>query len=989
MTTSGWILTNQLVYNKHRNDHFGPTAYGYDNSTGQYTEMVVSTVTNREERILASTVPCWCRLLTPFDDETTYTNLVSSALNDLQPDITLSNITEERVSGGIQVGSDVLVTTDDLEFDRMGGTYKVMLSNNNINTSTVSNQDVSYDVYAKINTIVVTYPVIDLSGPIVKLQSTILETMDVNDNEGVTISKNDVTVDDSSTYTVHVEYQFQKLDSGIQSDYTVILTTTNETILATDTVGTYTIRYHAVDSSGNISNNISRDIRIVDTSPPSIQLRSGIPLDLDVDTNGLSEFLTVSKDDVLIQDLFDENVTLKIFVDDIIVTDSTTISSTEPKNVEIIYVAIDRFNNESTLSRHIQVKDTVPPIISWKAGVSDQVDIQITSAALHVVTTDDIVSNESSVVITLFIDGTEQEGSTSVTLQSTSVREFVVKYHVTDVSLNTSEITRTVRFIDTIFPGVTINPIPNVELGNTYLVTDTNISVVEDADYSIKYFVDGSKVSNNYELTSSTPRDVLVEYDVIDTGNNKTSVSQTVHFRDTTSPAISFVESYSTTYPSGTDVELQSTDLIMSDLSSPLTVYVIVDGGERRSTPYTITSELEEVKDIKYIVSDPSGNESELSITITFEFSVDQRRQILIDTPDYLYNTGIVSFIMKSNYEACMNYSDTLYSFYGTSAKYIMIKFDEQFKDVDFYEKIDSTLLEIVSIQTNGYEISVARNTGFSENESLTEYLGLTNNYTFLVADENYRYVDVTNKRSKVTYEEYTGYPAENVSIKYTAKLSSFYSRNRGDDFYFSFSGDAVSVDEDTETTISSIDGIFKNIGTTVIFEDLPVSINPYNGTTDDPPNFMPLVVGKLSNTIYKFKNTKGSRLYVGPESSDVKFRFVTTIPVTYEPISPLPGTFDLLLVTKMEIANNKFKLASEDLTAIVSVGDVVILQDIPDSEPIDTRPYDETYDEPPNGVELTVTSINSTYKMVFLSNPNKSKEFIITTEFQMKATIR
>ncbi len=122
--------------------------------------------------------------------------------------------------------------------------------------------------------------------------------------------------------------------------------------------GDYTLTYTATDKAGNVA-NITRTVRVVDSTPPSLTLKGSAMLNHEVgkpytDTGAKAE------------DKIDGSVE---------VTTSGKVDDTKLGTYTLTYTATDKAGNKASITRSVEVVDTTPPVITINGYSAVEVEV--------------------------------------------------------------------------------------------------------------------------------------------------------------------------------------------------------------------------------------------------------------------------------------------------------------------------------------------------------------------------------------------------------------------------------------------------------------------------------------------------------------------------------------------------------------------------------------------------------------------------------------
>ncbi|CAM1365667.1 exported hypothetical protein [Tenacibaculum sediminilitoris] len=299
-----------------------------------------------------------------------------------------------------------------------------------------------------------------------------------------------ITLSGANPQTIELGAGYSELGATTDDGSDVVINTS----AFVDAVGTYTIYYDATDASGNIADQVTRTVNVVDTTAPVITLNGANPQTIELGAGYLE--LGATTDD----------------------ESDVVINTSEFRDVvgtyTIFYDATDASGNTADqVTRTVNVVDTAPVITL--VGANPQT-IELGAGYLELGATTD--------------DGSDVVINTSEFLDV--IGTYTIYYNATDVSGNTAaQVTRTVNVVDTTAPVITLNGAnpQTIELGAGYL----ELGATTD---------DGSDVVIN----ASEFRDVVgtytIYYDATDvSGNTAAQVTRIVNVVDITVPVITLV----------------------------------------------------------------------------------------------------------------------------------------------------------------------------------------------------------------------------------------------------------------------------------------------------------------------------------------------------------------------------------------------------------------------------------------------------------------
>ena len=378
----------------------------------------------------------------------------------------------------------------------------------------------------------------------------------------------DVTIEVGSTY---VDDGATASDIG-DGDLTSEIVTVNP--VDDDTVDVYTVTYNVSDSSGNAAAEVTRTVRVVDTTIPVITLTGDAEVTIEVGT-------TYEDDGATADDNYDGDITGAIVTDNP-VDDSVVGQYT------VTYDVTDANDNDAVqVTRTVNVVDTTVPVITLD-GDDPQV-IEVYSAYVEAGAS---ATDNYDVTVTVTPDASSVDTST--------VGEYTVYYNATDANGNdAAEVTRTVSVVDTTIPVITLlggQPDGRQLIGVFYDYVELGASVTDNYDSGLVAVIDASAV--NTDVVGEYP----VTYNVTDSnGNDAVEVIRTVEIVDDGLPVITLNGDAEVTIEVGTgyaDAGAVANDVADGDLTTEILTVDSVDADTVGI--YTVT----------YDVTDEDSNEA-------------------------------------------------------------------------------------------------------------------------------------------------------------------------------------------------------------------------------------------------------------------------------------------------------------------------------------------------------------------------------------------
>jgi hypothetical protein len=202
-----------------------------------------------------------------------------------------------------------------------------------------------------LGTYVVTYNATDASG---NVAAQVTRTVIVEDTTAPVISLNG---DAAITLECHVgSYTEQGAVALDSCDANVSVVIGGDTV-DSNSVGTYVVIYNAVDSSGNAAVEVKRTITVQDITPPVITLIGSNTVIIECPGIYVEEGATAD-------DLCGGGLTGDISID------SSEVEAEIPGSYQVVYTVVDASGNTTIKTRHVEVVDTIAPVISLN-GAAD------------------------------------------------------------------------------------------------------------------------------------------------------------------------------------------------------------------------------------------------------------------------------------------------------------------------------------------------------------------------------------------------------------------------------------------------------------------------------------------------------------------------------------------------------------------------------------------------------------------------------------------
>ncbi|MDB4765035.1 DUF5011 domain-containing protein, partial [Akkermansiaceae bacterium] len=464
-------------------------------------------------------------------------------------------------------------------------------------------------------------------------------------------------------------------DAGATADSGETVTVVSST-LDTNTAGIYTVTYSATDAAGNVAQEVTRTVNVVDTTSPVITL-VGSEVTIEVGTPYQEPGATVS-------DNYDTGLSATI--------DSGAVNTSVVGSYPVTYNVTDGNSNVAQqVTRTVNVVDTTLPVITLNGS---DVAIEVGGSYTEFGAT---VSDNYDTGLSATID--------SSAVNTSVVGSYPVTYNVTDCNSNVAQqVTRTVNVVDTTLPVITLNGgvVVTIPLGGSY--TESGATVSDNHDTELAVTIDSSAVNTSVVASYS------VTYNVTDDSNNTGTATRTVNVVDQTLPVITLTGGNVTIEAGGSYTELGATasDNYYTGLS------VTPSGAVNTSAVGTYT--------ITYSATDPSNNTGTATRTVTV---VDTTAPVVTVTPgndavvmgaswtdagatsdgvEAVITTGSVNTSAVGTYTITYSATDGSQNT-GTATRTVIVRNSlDSFGDVVVYPNQSTTLIGQVTIEGEAAE---------------------------------------------------------------------------------------------------------------------------------------------------------------------------------------------------------------------------------------------------------------------------------------------
>ena len=477
-------------------------------------------------------------------------NRIVNVYDDAAPTIIL------RDEGGNDVSGDANMTVQRGFFQEPGFyAYDLLHEDITNNVSIVykdSNQNTLISIGNVIGSFIISYDVSDNAG---NFALTVRRNVTIYDDIKPTIllkdeNNNEVNYDICMNQQIGEEFQdpgyiaYDLSGEFLTSNVVAIIKDSNGIIvnnIDTNYDAIYTITYDLSDNAGNIADTLTRTVIVKDFIPPVITI-----------LGSTEEILERG------QPFVDQGATARDNVDGVItnITTTGTVDALTIGDYEIIYSAIDSYNNVGSATRIVRVRDTIKPVITLIGP----------STIIHEkgFTFEDTYGASAS-----DLSGVEDLTNDIITTTNVNVDiigSYTISYNVSDIGNNQADtVTRTVIVQDTTAPLVSLvgDSIINLPLGSTYI--DEGYSA---SDYPYNTDVTNDVIVTNNYIDNSKTTTYTIDYNITDSSNNTATYYRYINFDDYTYSFSSTTPSYTPDFGSSTMDSACVSDVGVAAISS-------------------------------------------------------------------------------------------------------------------------------------------------------------------------------------------------------------------------------------------------------------------------------------------------------------------------------------------------------------------------------------------------------------------------------------
>ncbi len=390
-----------------------------------------------------------------------------------------------------------------------------------------------------------------------------------------------ITLDGDNPQTIQAGSSYPELGATVTDNYdTGLEATIDSSSVNTSVLGSYTVTYNAVDSSGNTALEVTRTVNVIDTTKPSITILGDNPASAEV-------FGTYTDPGATANDNLDGDLSASI----------VTVNSVNTGVLgayTVTYNVTDANGNIADEAvRTVNVIDGTKPVITLLGDSTTAVEVGSTYTDSGATASDNLDGDLTASIVTV------DSVNTSV------VGEYSVTYNVTDSNGNSAtEVVRTVNVVDTTIPVIQAHEnLASVEATSTSGTVVTYTAPLVDDNYDSQF----SAVCTPAFGSLFDFGDTTINCTATDTsGNEALATSFTATVTDTTNPSVSV------STPSSPTSGAPSIEFVVTDNTETTTECKVDDGSfEACSSPFVPTITVDGSHTVTVKATDEGGNSAE------------------------------------------------------------------------------------------------------------------------------------------------------------------------------------------------------------------------------------------------------------------------------------------------------------------------------------------------------------------------------------------
>jgi prepilin-type N-terminal cleavage/methylation domain-containing protein len=343
--------------------------------------------------------------------------------------------------------------------------------------------------------------------------------INISGNSSISVNKDSTYIDAGATATDN-------------TDTSVVVNAISN--VNTNVIGTYTVTYSAIDSAGNVADEIIRTVQVIDVLAPVITINGSNPVSIYVGTSYTDAGATAT-DDV------DGDITNRI-------TTTSTLNPNAIGTYTVTYSVKDTANNLATATRIVNVIDNIAPTVLfgtngnsiWAKAYSTTVTVSDAHSGVNVNTLKYQWSISTTTPAEASYSSTFTNGGT-INTPAGVTGNYYLWILAKDNAGNITNIKSNVFNLDNTLPVITLNGSGNITIDKGTSYTESGATAT-DAHSGIN-----GSVSISGSVNTGVAGTYTITYNVSDkAGNAAATVSRTVNVREVqvlTTTTVTFNES--------------------------------------------------------------------------------------------------------------------------------------------------------------------------------------------------------------------------------------------------------------------------------------------------------------------------------------------------------------------------------------------------------------------------------------------------------------
>jgi len=336
-----------------------------------------------------------------------------------------------------------------------------------------------------------------------------------------------ITLNGSNPLSIQLDSIYNEAGATAYDEVDGTLMVTISGSVDTSTLGSYTLIYYAVDSSGN-EVKVTRTVNVVssaiDTTPPVITLNGSNTMSIEVGTTYVEAGASA----------YDEtDGTLSVAI-------TGSVDTTTAGSYTLIYSTVDSSGNEAKVSRTVTVyspADTIPPTITLNGSNSITLEVGSVYTELGATAYDNV---DGTLPVTI-----------SGNVNTNTVGIYTITYNAIDSSNNSVNVSRSVNVVDTTPPTITLNGTDPVTIYQSSSYTDAGATAFDSVDGSLLVTTTGS-------VDTNTVGTYTLIYSAVDNSGNSVEANRTVNVISDVIPFITKWDTSITGYSASNQIQIST-----------------------------------------------------------------------------------------------------------------------------------------------------------------------------------------------------------------------------------------------------------------------------------------------------------------------------------------------------------------------------------------------------------------------------------------------